>query len=141
MNHGDGPSSVPPTTDAERARQRYPGGMSSLDGSLRCHLNENPNRLKSPGSKGIFVLILGLVMIANDAQTLAAEHTQAPTRTTGEKSIENPAHKTETEAPLDYCTVGRCRPRAPHPWRDALAFGGFAIAAGSITRRSRRRKS
>ena len=141
MNHGNGPSSAPPSTDAERHRQRYPDGMRSLDGAQRCRPNENQNRLRPPGRMGLLVLVLGLAMIANAAETLAAEHTHPLTRATGEKNLEKPARKTHTENTLDYCTIGRCRPRPPHPWRDALVFGGFTVIAGSITRRSRRRKS
>jgi len=141
MNHGDGPSSVPSTPDAERDRQRYPHGMGSLDAAQCRRPNDEPTRLKPTWGQGLLVLILGLVIVATGTETFAGEHTQPPIRSTGENSIKNPARKTDAQAPLDYCTVGRCRPRAPHPWRDALAFGGFTVIAGSITRRARRRKS
>ncbi|MCH2185717.1 hypothetical protein MK280_07590, partial [Myxococcota bacterium] len=57
--------------------------------------------------------------------------------TTGKREIATTVHTAESESQLDYCTVGRCRPRPAQPWRDALAFGGLALAAASMTRGSR----
>ncbi|MAJ59319.1 MAG: hypothetical protein CBC48_04375 [bacterium TMED88] len=141
MNHGNSPSSTRPLADAERDRQRYPYGMGNFDGPRWGRSNDNPNRSRTPGRMGLLILFLGLAMMTHAAETLAAEHAPPPSSATDKRGMRSTAHRPDVENRLDYCTVGRCRPRAAHPWRDTLAFGGLTLAAGSMTRCARRRKS
>ena len=113
------------------------GNLGAQEGPDSTAYSVRPTKV---GGVGLILLILSIATLVSAEESWTEKSALPPLNSTGTYKMAKALETKSDSAPSDYCTFSRCRPRAAHPGRDALAFGGLTLLAGFMARRPGRRR-